>query len=55
MHAQRASSTPPGALRLTSALASIHAAWEAERGDTTLYDEAAQPILGCTTLDDIQG
>jgi hypothetical protein len=40
---------------LTAALASIHAAWEAEQGDTTLYDEAAQSPLGCTTLEDIQG
>lgn len=46
---------PTTAEQLTAVLASIHTAWEAEKGDTSLYDEAAQPILGCTTLDDIQG
>lgn len=46
---------PAKADGLLAVLASIHAAWEAVSGDTTLWDEAAQPILGCTTLDDIQG
>ncbi len=46
---------PSVAAQLTAALASIHAAWEAEKGEASLYDEDAQPILGCTTLDDIQG
>ena len=46
---------PTKATELTAALASIHAAWEAEQGDTTMYDEAAQSPLGCTTLEDIQG
>ncbi len=43
---------PSRAVAMTAALASIHAAWEAERGDPDLYDEAAQSPLGCTTLDD---
>lgn len=46
---------PERAEQLTAVLASVHAAWEAELGDTTMYDEAAQSPLGCTTTEDVQG
>ena len=37
---------------LLSELASIQRAWEAETGDSNLYDESSEAPTGCTTLDD---
>jgi len=55
-HACPARFLDPGhAEQLLAQLASIHAAWEAEIGDTTLYDEEAQSPLGCTSTEDVQG
>lgn len=46
---------PSRATALIAALASIHAAWEAEMGNADLYDEASQSPLGCTTAQDYNG
>lgn len=38
---------------MLSALSSVFAAWEAERGDPSLYDEARMPVPGCYTSSEI--
>ncbi len=40
---------------IQSQLTSFFKDWEAYIGDTTLYDEDAMPIVGCSTLDEIEG
>jgi len=37
--------------QLQDRIRQLYAAWEAYKGDTTLYDEASIPMVGCRTLD----
>jgi len=39
---------------LVQALESAFAAWEAELGDTTIYDERAMPVAGCYTTEELR-
>ena len=44
---------PKRKVAMLSVLSSVFAAWEAERGDPSLYDEARMPVPGCYTSSEI--
>lgn len=40
---------------LQAKISGLYTAWETHKGDSSLYDEASMPVIGCQTLDPIQG
>ena len=39
--------------RFQDQIRQFYSAWESYKGDTTLYDEASMPMVGCRTLEPV--